>query len=55
MGNPLQSRRCWCSDELIISAIKRVKDEVDTVVVSIHWGEEVVVDFPICCASKRTS
>ncbi|HON15501.1 MAG TPA: CapA family protein [Spirochaetota bacterium] len=41
------------SDELIISAIKRVKDEVDTVVVSIHWGEEVVVDFPIAVPQKE--
>jgi len=35
------------SDELMVAAVKKVKDEVDAVVVSIHWGQEVTSDIPV--------
>jgi poly-gamma-glutamate synthesis protein (capsule biosynthesis protein) len=35
------------SDELLVAAVKKVKDEVDAVVASIHWGQEVGSDYPV--------
>ena len=35
------------SDELLCAAIKKVRPEVDAVVVSIHWGQEVTSDYPV--------
>ncbi len=35
------------SDELLCAAVKRVRGEVDAVVVSIHWGQEVTSDYPV--------
>ena len=35
------------SDELLCQAVKSVKGKVDAVVVSIHWGKEVVRDYPV--------
>ncbi len=35
------------SDELLVEAVRSVKDKVDAIVVSIHWGKEVVRDVPV--------
>lgn len=35
------------SDELLCAAVKKVREEVDAVVVSIHWGQEVTSDYPV--------
>ncbi len=35
------------SDELLVSAVKKVRGEVDAIVVSIHWGQEVTSDIPV--------
>lgn len=35
------------SDELLCAAVKKVRGEVDAVVVSIHWGQEVISDHPV--------
>ncbi len=35
------------SDELLCAAVRRVRGEVDAVVVSIHWGQEVTSDYPV--------
>ncbi len=35
------------SDELLCSAVKKVREEVDAIVVSIHWGQEVTSDYPV--------
>lgn len=35
------------SDELLCAAVKKVRDDVDAVVVSIHWGQEVTSDYPV--------
>ncbi len=35
------------SDELMVAAVRKVRDEVDAVVVSIHWGQEVISDIPV--------
>jgi len=35
------------SDELLCAAVKKVRGEVDAVVVSIHWGQEVTSDYPV--------
>lgn len=35
------------SDELLVAAVKKVKDEADVIVVSIHWGQEVTSDIPV--------
>jgi poly-gamma-glutamate synthesis protein (capsule biosynthesis protein) len=35
------------SDELMVAAVKKVKGEVDAIVVSIHWGQEVTSDVPV--------
>jgi len=35
------------SDELMCAAVKKVRKEVDAVVVSIHWGQEVGYDTPV--------
>ncbi len=35
------------SDELLVEAVKSVKDKVDAIVVSIHWGKEVIRDIPV--------
>ncbi len=35
------------SDELLCSAVKKVRESVDAVVVSIHWGQEVGYDYPV--------
>lgn len=35
------------SDEILCATVKRVRDQVDAVVVSIHWGQEMVSDYPI--------
>jgi len=35
------------SDELLVEAVKAAKEEADSVVVSIHWGKEVVRDIPV--------
>ncbi|HPS57251.1 MAG TPA: CapA family protein [Spirochaetota bacterium] len=35
------------SDELLCAAVKKVRPEVDAVVVSIHWGQEVTSDYPV--------
>ncbi len=35
------------SDELLVSAVKKARDEADAIVVSIHWGQEVVRDIPV--------
>lgn len=35
------------SDELLVAAVKKVKNEADAIVVSIHWGQEVTSDYPV--------
>jgi poly-gamma-glutamate synthesis protein (capsule biosynthesis protein) len=35
------------SDELLCAAVRKVRPEVDAVVVSIHWGQEVTSDYPV--------
>jgi len=35
------------SDELLCAAVKKVRGDVDAVVVSIHWGQEVTSDYPV--------
>jgi len=35
------------SDELLVAAVKKIRNEVDAVVVSIHWGQEVTTDIPV--------
>lgn len=35
------------SDELLVAAVKKVRDDVDAIVVSIHWGQEVTSDYPV--------
>jgi poly-gamma-glutamate synthesis protein (capsule biosynthesis protein) len=35
------------SDEILCAAVKRVRDQVDAVVVSIHWGQEMTYDIPV--------
>ena len=35
------------SDELLCAAVKKVRKEVDAIVVSIHWGQEVTSDYPV--------
>lgn len=35
------------SDEMMVAAVKKVKDDVDAIVVSIHWGQEVGYDYPV--------
>jgi poly-gamma-glutamate synthesis protein (capsule biosynthesis protein) len=35
------------SDELLCAAVKKIRSEVDAVVVSIHWGQEVISDYPV--------
>lgn len=35
------------SDELLCAAVKKVRPDVDAVVVSIHWGQEVTSDYPV--------
>jgi len=35
------------SDELLCAAVKKVRGDVDAVVVSIHWGQEVGYDYPV--------
>lgn len=35
------------SDELLCAAVRKVRGEVDAVVVSIHWGQEVTSDYPV--------
>jgi poly-gamma-glutamate synthesis protein (capsule biosynthesis protein) len=41
------------SDELLCAAVKRVRNEVDAVVVSIHWGQEVGYDYPVMKPEKE--
>lgn len=35
------------SDELLVAAVRKVRSEVDAIVVSIHWGQEVTYDIPV--------
>jgi len=35
------------SDELLCAAVKKARNDVDAVVVSIHWGQEVTSDYPV--------
>lgn len=35
------------SDELLCAAVRKIRGEVDAVVVSIHWGQEVTSDYPV--------
>jgi gamma-polyglutamate biosynthesis protein CapA len=35
------------SDELLCAAVKKAREDVDAVVVSIHWGQEVTSDYPV--------
>lgn len=35
------------SDELLCAAVRKVRPDVDAVVVSIHWGQEVTRDEPV--------
>ncbi len=35
------------SDEILCAAVKRVRDQVDAVVVSVHWGQEMSYDYPV--------
>jgi len=41
------------SDELLCSAVTKVRPFVDAVVVSIHWGQEVTSDSPVDTPEKE--
>jgi len=46
-AGPDRSGAAGGSDELLCAAVKKVRGEVDAVVVSIHWGQEVTSDYPV--------
>jgi len=46
-AGPDRSGAAGGSDELMCAAVKKVRKEVDAVVVSIHWGQEVGYDIPV--------
>ncbi len=46
-AGPDRSGTAGGSDELLCAAVKKVRSEVDAVVVSIHWGQEVTSDYPV--------
>ena len=35
------------ADEILTAAVRRVRDKVDAIVVSVHWGQEVAYDYPV--------
>lgn len=46
-AGPSRAGAAGGSDELLVAAVRKVRDEADAVVVSIHWGQEVTSDYPV--------